>query len=247
LSPETTHLNHHTDCEHEDLKFYGDATSSGSLVTVGSFKKHVNFVFKVEDSIPVIGSILHGMFSSGADVVGLQDELRWGRDGFNISDATTASTAIDGSINAPNHKFLPLSSTAAAAYIVEREAKDSLHVVTGAGQIGGAVCRVASGLRLSKIATRDFIGASTVASIVTSFDRIGSKSSEEADNDRNRPEGGDSSPEACGKISCTLLFLSYASPTVSAQHNLQRTRVLAVTSPAGKVAIKELVAEDLGV
>eukprot|EP01041_Mallomonas_annulata_P000480 gene480-899_t len=97
----------------------------------------------VEDMLPVLGPVLDGTFTGADESLGATEGLNW--------DKTKRSSDIWG-------------TTAAAAYIAEREVKDSLQISVGADH-QASLCRVTRGFRLAKIVSRDFSGATSVHSV----------------------------------------------------------------------------------
>ena len=98
------------------------------------------YSLKVTDTIPVLGPVLDGMFCGNDESIDQLDKVEWNRVGMPLS------------------KTMP---NPASAYIVDREAKDSLHLYTGLDEESG-IYRVARGIRVSKLASRNFPGATGV-------------------------------------------------------------------------------------
>ena len=98
------------------------------------------YSLKVTDTIPVLGPVLDGMFCGNDESIDQLDRVEWDRVGMPLS------------------KTMP---NPASAYIVDREAKDSLHLYTGLDEESG-IYRVARGIRVSKLASRNFPGATGV-------------------------------------------------------------------------------------
>ena len=98
------------------------------------------YILKVTDTIPVLGPVLDGVFCGNEESMDQVDRVEWNRVGMPLS------------------KSMP---NPASAYIVDREAKDSLHLYTGLDEESG-IYRIARGIRVSKLASRNFPGATGV-------------------------------------------------------------------------------------
>jgi hypothetical protein len=101
---------------------------------------------EVIDTIKVLGPVLNGMFTGPDEVYDQIDKIEWRR-GSKLVDKT--------------------SQTCASAYIVEREAKDSLQISAGLDE-ESSLYRINRGLRVSKLANRNFPGALSVHSLYCS-------------------------------------------------------------------------------
>ena len=103
------------------------------------------FSLTIDDRVPVLGPVLDGIFSGSDDIYERIRSVDW-------SKRVVGEGKEEKSVNS------------ASAYIVEREAKDTLQLTAGVGS-DGSIARVHKGLRLAKIASRNFPGATNVHSV----------------------------------------------------------------------------------
>ena len=129
----------------EDMALYSDVhislqTMSNNLVNMSSYQ------LEVVDTIPCIGPILHGIYTS-ADPIFIQlDHLNW-QQPVVINDASS-----------------PVFQS--ASYIPDKEAKDGLIIASGLDD-GGSLLRVYQGLRLDKLTLKNLVGSTYIFSIPT--------------------------------------------------------------------------------
>jgi hypothetical protein len=131
------------DADEEERELYGELLS----VSISNLKASVRFFsyeFRVVDVIPVLGPVLDGLFSTSEESFGVVHELT--RDKSSIS--TTQYTP----------------SPTAESYIASRELKDSFYTCAGLGDHAGLM-NIISGLKTTKVATRDIEGATSIKSL----------------------------------------------------------------------------------
>ena len=123
-------------------------SSSSQLVSSSSsgINSPLQYVLRVVDSISVLGPVIDGTFCANEDTMDQMDRIEWNRVGMPLRK---------------------LSQNPASAYIVDREAKDSLHLYTGLDEQSG-VHRITRGVRVSKLASRTFPGAISVQCLAAS-------------------------------------------------------------------------------
>eukprot|EP01034_Spumella_vulgaris_P027975 gene27975-34765_t len=162
--------------EEEENLLYGvtlDSSAGGTHATVESF----TYALSVVDTIAVVGPVLDGMFCRPDAKFARSTEIDWDhRTNKRVNAANGSSQMISA-----------VTSTSAASYISERESKDTWQLSAGLDE-GASLYRVYSGLSLSKIASRNFVGASNLFSV-----------------------GIDSAVTPCSSYS--LLVVSYAEPS----------------------------------
>lgn len=137
------------DIVNEEEFLYGSTLQNfglnASVVLLNRFK------MEIVDTIKVLGPVSNGMFTGPDEVYDQIDKIEWRR-GSKLVDKT--------------------AQTCASAYIVEREAKDSLQISAGRDQ-EASLYRINRGLRVSKLANRNFPGALSVHSLYcSSYDNI---------------------------------------------------------------------------
>ena len=131
----------------EDMALYSDVhisqqTMSTNLVNMSSYQ------LEVVDTIPCIGPILHGIYTS-ADPIFIQlDHLNWQQP--VVINASAGSSPVFQS----------------ASYIPDKEAKDGLIIASGLDD-GGSLLRVYQGLRLDKLTVKSLVGSTYIFSIPT--------------------------------------------------------------------------------
>ena len=120
------------------LHTVGGSSSGGS-----SSRSSVKYLLRVTDKIPVLGPVIDGTFCGNEETIDQVDSIEWNRVGMPLRKV------------APNP---------ASAYIVDREAKDCLHLYTGLDE-QSSVHRITRGVRVSKLASRSFPSATGVQSL----------------------------------------------------------------------------------
>lgn len=122
------------------------SSSSGSS---SSSSSAVKYTLKVADTISVLGPVLDGIFCGNEESMDQMESVEWHRVGM------------------PLRKIVPHP---ASAYIVDREARDSLHLYTGLDDQSG-VYRITRGVKVSKLASRNFPGAIGALSLNSSSNK----------------------------------------------------------------------------
>lgn len=129
--------------EAEETLLYG--TTLKNIGLLDSMIAHSAFSLRVTDVVAGLGPVLDGLCGSYDDSSLSVPQLQRTAEKSNKLD----------SVNKLN---------SAAAYIAERELRDGLQVSNGTGGNGG-VCRLYSGYRVSKVATREFGDCVSVQSL----------------------------------------------------------------------------------
>ena len=113
------------------------SSSSAPSSSGSSSSPALKYTLKVADTISVLGPVLDGIFCGNEESMDQAESVEWNRVGM------------------PLRKIIP---NPASAYIVDREARDSLHLYTGLDDQSG-VYRITRGVKVSKLASRNFPGA----------------------------------------------------------------------------------------
>ena len=124
----------------DETFLYGASLPIVPTETLSSASYQISF--QVLDTVPVLGPVLTGIFSSGdTDIVDRSSEVDWER-----------------------QAAAPLNTPSALAYIVARETKHALIVSAGMGD-QASLYRVSRGLRYSKLAARNFYGCQSISAL----------------------------------------------------------------------------------
>ena len=130
----------------KNMSLLGNGTSQLLNGFSTDHSSSLKYALRVVDTISVLGPVLDGTFCANDDTMDQMDRIEWNRVGM------------------PLKKVVP---NPASAYIVDREAKDSLHLYTGLDNQSG-VHRITRGVRVSKLASRSFPGAISVHCLAAS-------------------------------------------------------------------------------
>ena len=129
--------------DEEERELYGEPLSV-SLSNLKSSIRYFSYEFRVGDIIPVFGPVLDGLFSTSDESFGVASEL----------------TRDKGPLSTAQYTLAPM----AESYIASRQLKDSLYTCAGLGDHAG-ITNVISGLKTTKVATRDIEGATSIKSL----------------------------------------------------------------------------------
>eukprot|EP01038_Epipyxis_sp_PR26KG_P004206 gene4206-5980_t len=105
---------------------------------------NIRYELMVIESVPVMGSVLHGLFTKSDDIFN------------NIFDIQEGRSYGSSSSN--------YSSQAAASFIPEKDQKDIFQISAGLDD-SASLYRVLTGIQLSKISSKTFMGALTILSL----------------------------------------------------------------------------------
>ena len=140
------------------------ATSSATLQPVSMLsewrRRSLRCRLGLVDQIDVLGPVSSGSLLQSDETICASANIMWDRDD---GPAKNLSSQLSSAGHDANLKYASIPHSA-ASYIVERERKDALQLCTGFDS-GGCLTRVSRGLRLAKVASRNFADISGVCSL----------------------------------------------------------------------------------